>query len=250
MIGMGSGSEILRAEQVKSGYGNVSVLHGVDLTVRSGQIVALVGSNGAGKSTLLRAISGLNKVSSGRIVFDGIDITDNSPESTAYLGLQHVAEGRRLFRGLSVADNLALGFYGLRLSAVQERERLDDMRELFPILFDRLSLKAGGLSGGQQQMLAIAQALVRRPKLLLLDEPSLGLAPIIVAQVFDVLDQLRRRGTAIVLVEQVVDQALALADFGHVMRGGRILASGVADELLESDSLRSAYFGMPSDRET
>lgn len=241
------GEVMLRMQGVCSGYGNVAVLHDVDLEVASGEIVALVGSNGAGKSTLLRAASGLNQVTSGRVELEGLDVTARRPEEIAHLGLQHVAEGRRLFRTLTVEENLRLGFYGLSLSKDEEAERLDDVRGLFPVLFERPRLKAGGLSGGQQQMLAIAQATMRNPSVLLLDEPSLGLAPIIVNQVFDVLAELRSRGTAIVLVEQVVEQALRLADRAHVVRGGRITASGVASDMIGSDELRAAYFGQPLD---
>lgn len=242
-----TGETRLRMASVSSGYGNVAVLHDIDLEVSAGEIVALVGSNGAGKSTLLRAASGLNQVTSGTVTVDGLDVTNKRPEEIAHLGLQHVAEGRRLFRSLTVEENLRLGFYGLSLSKEEEVARLDDVRTLFPVLFERPRLKAGGLSGGQQQMLAIAQATMREPAVLLLDEPSLGLAPIIVTQVFDVLAELRSRGVAIVLVEQVVEQALRLADRAHVVRGGQITASGLARDLIGSDELRAAYFGHAGD---
>jgi branched-chain amino acid transport system ATP-binding protein len=234
---------LLEIEAVDVGYGHVGVLEGVSLTVFERSIVALVGSNGAGKSTLLRAISGLLRPSKGRIVFAGADIAGAAPNRVVDAGILHVAEGRRLFRQQSVQDNLELGLYGTRLGRGEEAARFARVFDLFPILAERRSARAGVLSGGQQQMLAIGQALMREPRLLMLDEPSLGLAPIIVDQVLDVIQRLRAAGTTILLVEQMVERALEIADYGYVLRNGRILGHGVAAEIAAGDLVRHAYVG-------
>ena len=226
-----------------TGYGPVRILEGVSLSVAPGTVVALVGANGAGKTTLLRALSGLISPTAGRIVVDGQDLTNARPNTIVNAGLVHVAEGRRLFRSQTVGENLDLGFYGLKLARTEERARLHEVLAFFPVLSDKLQAQAGALSGGQQQMLAIAQVLVRRPKLLLLDEPSLGLAPVIVDQVFDVLKRLVGNGTTILLVEQMVDRALEIADRAYVIQNGRIVGSGTAAELKNSDTIRNAYLG-------
>ena len=235
--------DLLKVEAVDVGYGHVGVLEDVSLTVPEGAIVALVGRNGAGKSTLLRAISGLLRPSKGRIVFAGADITGQKPHRIVDAGLLHVAEGRRLFRMQSVADNIELGAYGLRLSPAEYDRRVAHVHELFPILAEKRGELAGALSGGQQQMLAIAQAMMREPKLLMLDEPSLGLAPILVDQVLDAIVALRAAGTAILLVEQLVERALEIADIGYVLQNGRLIAGGPADEIAGSEALRTAYMG-------
>ena len=209
----------------------------------AGRIVALVGRNGAGKSTLLRTLSGLNRQTAGEILFDGRNIAGARPHAIVAAGLLHVAEGRRLFRGQSVADNIELGRYGLRLSEVQHQQRIDRIHELFPVLREKKDLVAGGLSGGQQQMLAIAQAMMREPKLLMLDEPSLGLAPVLVDQVLAAILSLRAQGVAILLVEQMVERALEIADDAYVMQNGRVIASGPAREIATGDALRTAFMG-------
>jgi branched-chain amino acid transport system ATP-binding protein len=234
---------LLEIEAVDVGYGHVGVLEGVSLTVIERSIVALVGSNGAGKSTLLRAISGLLRPSKGRIVFAGIDIAGAAPNRVVDAGILHVAEGRRLFRQQSVQDNLELGLYGTRLGRSEEAARFARVFDLFPILAERCGARAGVLSGGQQQMLAIGQALMREPRLLMLDEPSLGLAPIIVDQVLEVIQRLRAAGTTILLVEQMVERALEIADYSYVLRNGRILGHGVAAEIAAGDLVRHAYVG-------
>jgi branched-chain amino acid transport system ATP-binding protein len=234
---------LLSAHNVDAGYGHVRVLEDVSISVGAGRIVALVGRNGAGKSTLLRTLSGLNRPTSGEIIFDGCSIAGLRPHAIVAAGLLHVAEGRRLFRRQSVADNIELGRYGLRLSEEQHRQRVDRIHELFPVLQEKNDLAAGSLSGGQQQMLAIAQAMMREPKLLMLDEPSLGLAPVLVDQVLAAILALRVQGVAILLVEQMVERALEIADDAYVMQNGRVIASGPASEIAAGDALRAAFMG-------
>jgi branched-chain amino acid transport system ATP-binding protein len=239
---------LLRVESLTVGYGHVGVLEDVDLLVPAGKLVALIGSNGAGKSTLLRAISGLLPAKAGRIVFDGADITGARPAAVVAAGLLHVAEGRRLFRAQTVADNLDLGFYGAGLGRAHESARREQVLDLFPVLRERLDARAGVLSGGQQQMLAIAQALVRQPRLLMLDEPSLGLAPLIVDQMLEVLVRVRAAGMTVLLVEQMVERALEIADYGYVLQNGRIIGHGEAAELRSGELVRRAYLGAALDR--
>ena len=223
------------------GYGHVQILEKVSVAIPKGGFVALIGSNGAGKTTLLRAISGLLKPTSGGIWLEGAEITRRSPNEIVRAGLLHVAEGRRLFRRQSVEDNLELGLYGLKLSRAEKAERFDEVLSLFPILREKIAQTAGVLSGGQQQMLAIAQALLRRPKLLMLDEPSLGLAPILVDQVLDTVQSLRRSGLTVLLVEQMVERALEIVDHAYVLRNGRVIGDGTPAELKASGLVQSAY---------
>ena len=232
---------LLEVQGLHSGYGQVAVLEGVDLIASPGRIAAVVGSNGAGKSTLLKTISGLLTPSAGRIVFDGADIGGLAPQQIVSRGLLHVAEGRRLFRRQSVHDNLELGLYGAGLTREQERARFDEVYAMFPILAEKRHLDAGGLSGGQQQMLAIGRALMRSPKLLMLDEPSLGLAPVIVDQVPETLVALRAKGCALILVEQLVERALEIADHCYVMQNGRVIGSGTAEEVSAGGLIERAY---------
>jgi len=236
---------LLQVQGIDVGYGHVGVLQDVSLDIEKGSIVALVGGNGAGKSTLLRAISGLLKPSRGRIVLDGKDIAGVRPDRVVDAGVLHVAEGRRLFRQQSVADNLELGLYGSRLSRSAQAQRYAHVYDLFPALAERPDARAGVLSGGQQQMLAIGQALMRDPRLLMLDEPSLGLAPIIVDQVLDVVVRLRAGGTTILIVEQMVERALEIADYAYVLQNGRMAGHGPAGELAASDLVTNAYVGVP-----
>ena len=228
---------------LEAGYGPVRILERLSLDVCRGSVVALVGANGAGKTTLLHALSGLVRPTAGQILFEDVDLAGARPDRIVAAGIVHVAEGRRLFRTQTVAENLDLGLYRAGLSREEENTRLAEVLDLFPVLGDRLKALAGALSGGQQQMLAIAQALVRRPKLLMLDEPSLGLAPVIVDQLFEVLEKLNAGGTTILLVEQMVDRALAIADRAYVLQNGRIVGSGTAAELRDSDLVRRAYLG-------
>ncbi len=235
---------LLEVRDISCGYGRIGVLQRVSLRVLPDQVVTVLGGNGAGKSTLLKAISGLLPLTEGSIRFDGADIAGQSPARIVDRGLLHVAEGRRLFRSQSVMSNLDLGLYGARLGRAEEKRRLDEVLSLFPMLAERPHIAAGALSGGQQQMLAIAQALLRTPRLLMLDEPSLGLAPIVVDQVIDVIHALRARGCAIVLVEQLVERALEIADTVYVLQSGRMLGSGTPAELHGSDLIRHAYLGV------
>ena len=240
-------SALLQVEGLDVGYGHVGVLRGVDLAVEKGTLVALVGSNGAGKSTLLRTISGLLRPWTGGLVFDGQDIAGARPHRIIDAGLLHVAEGRRLFRRQDVHSNLELGLYGTRLDRAEEKRRYDFVYELFPMLAERPTALAGILSGGQQQMLAVAQALMRSPKLLMLDEPSLGLAPIVVDQVMAVLQRLRAGGTTILLVEQMVERALEIADQAYVMQNGTVIGHGTPQQIRTGNLIRRAYLGAVSD---
>ncbi len=235
---------LLEVRDLVCGYGHIGVLEGVSLSVPSGRIVTVLGANGAGKSTLLKAISGLLAPTAGTVRFGGEEIGRLRPADIVARGLLHVAEGRRLFRSQSVRENLDLGFFGAGLGRAEEKRRLDEVLTMFPMLAERPNIAAGSLSGGQQQMLAIAQALLRTPRLLMLDEPSLGLAPIVVDQVMDVILRLREAGVAIVLVEQLVERALEVADVAYVMANGRMLGHGTPAELAGGELVRHAYLGV------
>jgi branched-chain amino acid transport system ATP-binding protein len=220
----------------------VQVLWGVDLVVPRGAIVGLVGSNGAGKTTLMRAISGLIGARSGRIAFDGVDLANASPDRMLGAGIAHVPEGRRLFSAMSVRDNLLMGAY-LRHDKAAIAEDLEKMYAMFPILRDRAGQDAGTLSGGEQQMCAIARGLMGRPRMLLIDELSLGLAPAIVDQLCDTLRALNREGLSMLVVEQDVATALELASHAFVMDTGRVTRSGSSAELRSDPAIREAYLG-------
>ena len=237
-------SPMLAIRDLSVGYGRVGVIAQASLDVSEGKIVVLLGGNGAGKTTLLKAVSGLLRPSAGSIRFAGNELVGATPGVIVRAGLLHVAEGRAVFRSQSVAANLELGLYGARLSRAEEKARYERAFSLFPVLKERRSSLAGALSGGQQQMLAIAQALMQNPKLLMLDEPSLGLAPIIVDQVIDAIVALRKAGGTILLVEQMVDRALEIADYGYVLQTGRIIAEGDAASLSRGDAVRRAYLGV------
>ena len=222
-----------------SRYGRIPALAGVDLRVRSGELVALVGANGAGKTTLLRTISGVQPASGGAIRFDGQDLARLPARQRVQLGIVQVPEGRQVFGPLSVEDNLLLGAF-----ARGSRAGLEPVMAMFPALQTKRHQPAGTLSGGQQQMLAIARALMAEPKLLLLDEPSMGLAPRLVAEIFAQIAALKERGTTILLVDQNARAALAIADRGYVMETGRIVLRGAAAELLRDPLVQQAYLGM------
>jgi len=230
---------MLQVEKLSAGYGPVQVLWDVDLEVGEREIVALVGSNGAGKTTLLRAISGLIRLSGGEARFEGQALRGLRPEQIVALGIAHVPEGRHLFQGLMVRENLMAGAYARRDGA-----ELDEVLELFPRLGERMSQVAGSLSGGEQQMCAIARGLMSRPKLLMIDELSLGLAPKLVEQILERLTSVTEAGTAVLLVEQDVDAALEAAARGYVLENGRIVASGESSALLEDPRIREAYLGV------
>jgi branched-chain amino acid transport system ATP-binding protein len=237
---------LLAIEGLRVSYGPVAAVRGVSLAVRAGEVVALLGANGAGKSTLLRTISGLIRPRAGRVYLAGRAINWLAPARIVRLGIAHAPEGRRIFGSLSVADNLRLGAAARRERAglAEERERLLD---LFPILRERLHQAAGTLSGGEQQMLALARALMAKPRLLLLDEPSLGLAPLVVRAIFDALAGLKRDGVTMLLVEQNVAAALELADRAYVLRTGEIRLEGAAAELrADPERIAHAYLGAAS----
>ena len=225
-------------------YGEIEALRGVSLSIDSGEVVTLLGANGAGKSTTLRAISGLLKAVAGEVRFDGQSINARGPEAIVRLGISHVPEGRRLFPGLSARENIMLGAAnrGRVAKAVLKRES-DEMFELFPDIAPFADALAWTLSGGQQQMVAVARGLMAKPRLLLLDEPSLGLAPVIVQKVFSIIAEIRRRGTTVLLVEQNARMALSVADRGYVLETGRLAVTGKPAELWSNDEVRAAYLG-------
>lgn len=223
-------------------YGHIRALHCVDMEVREGEIVALIGANGAGKSTTLRTVSGLMRPSRGEVVFDGKAINRLRPQEIVRLGVIQAPEGRAILTTMTVLENLKLGAYSRQDKQAVARD-LDDVMERFPILGDRRDGSAGNLSGGEQQMLAIARALMARPKLLLLDEPSMGLAPLIVKAIFDILTEINRAGTSILLVEQNAKQALKIAHRGYVLETGRTVLEGTGAELLHDSRVIEAYLG-------
>ncbi|NIX75882.1 ABC transporter ATP-binding protein [Microvirga terricola] len=233
---------MLSVEGLRSRYGRIEVLHGIDLSVGSGEIVTVVGANGAGKTTLLRCLSGVQPVSGGQITFRGEPLTSVPAFRRIQRGLAQSPEGRQIFTNLTVEENLRLGAF------IYDDDRVgQDMQDafaMFPILRDKRDLPAGGLSGGQQQMLAIARALMGRPSCLLLDEPSMGLAPILVAQIFDVVKNLKSLGVTVLLVEQNAFGALSIADRGYVMETGHITLSGTAEDLIADPRIREAYLGV------
>jgi len=224
-------------------YGDVQALWGVDFEVPAGRIVALLGANGAGKTTTLRTVSGLVRPRAGRIRFDGREVDTLSPPAIVALGIGHIPEGRRLWPGMTVAENLELGAFPAR-ARPRRRESLDWVLELFPRLAERRRQRAGTLSGGEQQMLAIGRALMARPRLLMLDEPSLGLAPLVVAELFRIIRAVNADGLTVLLVEQNVHQALEIADHGYVLETGRIVTAGAARALLDDPYITEAYLGL------
>ena len=225
-------------------YGEIEALRGVSLSIDSGEVVTLLGANGAGKSTTLRAISGLQKPAGGDIVFDGKSIAGLGPEAIVKLGVAHVPEGRRLFPGLSARENIMLGAASRGRVARSELVReSDEMFDLFPDIRPFADALGWTLSGGQQQMVAVARGLMAKPRLLLLDEPSLGLAPVIVQKVFAIIGEIRRRGTTVLLVEQNARMALSVADRGYVLETGRLALSGSPADLWSNDEIRAAYLG-------
>lgn len=237
---------MLKVENVRAGYKGTEALHGVSMWVDEGTIVSVVGSNGAGKSTMVNTVSRLVQTYGGRITFEGRDITGLGPADVVDMGIIQVPEGRQLFGPLTVAENLRLGFHRQRRRKDREaafRDKLDYVYDLFPRLKERAEQRAVTLSGGEQQMVALGRALMAGPKLLLLDEPSLGLAPLIVEKIFDVLSGLRAQGLTMLLVEQHADEALALADYGFVLSVGNVTVHGPAAELRSNAAVTSSYLG-------
>ncbi len=236
---------MLRLRSLHAGYGNVEVLHGVSLHVDVGEIVTIVGANGAGKSTLLNAIAGVVRPSAGTVEFRAEEITGRPAESVAARGCVLVPEGRQIFPDMSVRENLQLGGYlrWRRHGRASVEKDAEEICALFPILAKRGTQEAGTLSGGEQQMLALGRALMAKPRILMLDEPSIGLAPLVVREIFDVIASLRGRGATILLVEQNARAALSIADRGYVMETGRIMTEGSAAELSDNRDVRRAYLG-------
>ncbi len=232
---------MLFIESLEVSYGAVRVLRGVSFAVKEGQIVALLGANGAGKTTTLRAISGLGAEVSGRILFNGADLVGLPPHVITRRGVAQCPEGRRLFANLTVRENLLLGGYGR--NQANRAADLDWVLAAFPRLAERLNQRAGTLSGGEQQMAALGRALMSRPLLLLLDEPSLGLAPLLVREVFRIISEINRRGTTVLLVEQNAQAALEIAHYGYVLENGRLVLQGTGEELLAHPHLQAAYLG-------
>ncbi len=233
---------LLEVENVRAAYGHADVLEDVSLAVEEGRIVCLLGANGAGKTTLIRCILGLTPVRAGRIRFDGHDITGLPTHRIVALGIGCIPEGRRVFPKLTVEENLRVGAYQER-SEERIRSRLEEVYAIFPRLLERRDQLAGTLSGGEQAMLSIGRGLMRRPRLLLVDEPSLGLAPLLVRENFRILREVHAAGVTVFLVEQNVRQTLEIAHYGYVLAGGRLVARGTPDELRRDPALQAAYFG-------
>lgn len=236
---------MLKIDNLSVRYGHVEALRHISLEVKEHEIVTLIGSNGAGKTTTLMAISSLAAKDGGRIEFAGTDITNLSPEKVVHLGLAHVPEGRRIFPSLTVYENLLMGTLGNRkLTKAQIAELVDEQFTLFPRLSERRGQVGGSLSGGEQQMLAVARGLMMDPKMVMLDEPSLGLAPIIVEEIFALILKIRDMGKTVLLIEQNASMALSIADRGYVIANGEVLLSGTGEELLSNEDVKKAYLGV------
>lgn len=234
---------MLKINKVSAGYGDLKVLYDISMHVNDGEIVSLVGANGAGKTTLLRIISGLVSPAGGTIEFDGISLNTMKAYKRADLGVVHIPQGRGILNTLSVEENLIIGGYSKRVTA-NLKDNITRAYERFPILNERKKQFAGSLSGGEQQMLAIARALIMEPKLLMLDEPSLGLAPIVVEEMFRIISQVAKEGMAILIVEQNLHQALQVASRGYVLETGNIVLEGTSKELMNNEEVKKAYLGI------
>lgn len=239
---------MLKVENLKVDYGGIRALRGISFEVPRGKIVTLIGSNGAGKSTSLRTAVGLVKAKSGRILFEGNDITNQPTNKIISAGIATVPEGRRIFGNMSVVENLRIGAY-LRNDTAEIRKDQDWVYELFPRLKERSWQLAGTLSGGEQQMLAVGRALMSRPKMIMMDEPSLGLAPLIVQDIFSIIREINRLGVTILLIEQNANMALRTADYGYVLETGKITMEGAGSELLKNEEIREAYLGKHHDKQ-
>lgn len=235
---------MLKIEKLETYYGNIQALKGIDIEISEGEIVTLIGANGAGKTTTLMSISGVVPPRSGRILLNGEDITGKAPDEIVPMGIVQVPEGRRIFPDLTVAENLDMGAF-LRSDDAEIKRDIEYVFELFPILSERRNQRGGTLSGGEQQMLAISRALMAKPRILLLDEPSLGLAPIIVQQIFDIVKKINvEQKTTVFLVEQNANLALKMAHKGYVMETGRITMADTCENLLKNDEVKKAYLGV------
>ncbi|HZQ33209.1 MAG TPA: ABC transporter ATP-binding protein [Mycobacterium sp.] len=238
-------SALLEVRDIVVHYDRIEALHGVSLVVREGELVTLLGSNGAGKTTTMRAISGLRPLSRGSVWFEGRDITRMKAHKRVSEGLIQAPEGRGIFPGMTVTENLEMGCYGRTFpSRAEHREKLEWVFETFPRLSERRGQVGGTLSGGEQQMLAIGRALMARPRVLLLDEPSMGLAPMVIQQIFRIISEINSQGTTVLLVEQNAQQALSRSDRAYILETGTITREGGAQELLRDDSVRAAYLGV------
>ncbi len=235
---------MLSLNNVKSRYGRIEALHGVSLDVAEGEVVAVIGANGAGKTTMMRSISGVQPISDGSIQFDGATLDTVPAHKRIKLGIAQVPEGRHIFGPLSVEDNLLIGGWSLNSSERADPARLGWAYDTFPILKEKRHLPAGSLSGGQQQMLAIGRAMMVQPRLILLDEPSMGLSPLLVQQIFDTLWELKKQGITILLVEQNANAALAFVDRAYVMETGTVMLEGTAQEISANPKVREAYLGL------
>ena len=238
----GTGDPLLKLTQLSVSYGNISAVQGIDLEVHAGEIVTLIGSNGAGKSTTLRTVSGLLRPRSGEVVFEGRKISGMAGHDVVKAGICHSPEGRRIFPRMTVSENLDLGAF-LRNDSQQIAADRENVLTLFPVLRERLQQKAGTMSGGEQQMLAVARALLGNPKLLLLDEPSMGLAPVLVDVIFETIERIREQGVTVLVVEQNALAALRIADYAYVLESGHLTLQGPAAELVNDESLTKAYLG-------
>jgi len=246
------GMGMLKIRNLEAGYGNLKVLRRISMHVNPGEIVTIIGANGAGKTTLLNTVSGLVGARSGEMVFDGIDIARVAPEKRVFMGCSLVPEGRQVFATMTVAENLALGAY-VRYKRKQRHEAgraLEHVYTLFPRLMERAGQLAGTLSGGEQQMLAMGRSLMAGPKLIMMDEPSMGLAPLVVKEIFNIIVRLREEGNTVLLVEQNAKASLKIADRGYVLETGRVILQGPALELLENREVQRAYLGRDLDSET
>ena len=236
---------MLKVKNLKVNYGHISALNGISFELPDNSIVSLIGANGAGKTTTLMAISGLVDAAEGQILLDDMDITDCRPNSIVQMGVCHVPEGRHVFPELSVYENLVAGAIPCKkLPRAELQNRIEQQFELFPRLKERSSQMAGTMSGGEQQMLAISRGLMSNPKLLMLDEPSLGLAPIIVEEIFNMIEKVRKAGTTVLLIEQNASIALQISDYAYAIELGRISLSGTGQELLNSEDVKRVYLGM------
>ena len=233
---------MLRVENLAVNYGMINAVRGVNFEVNQGEIVSLIGANGAGKSTILRTVSGLIKPASGTLTYEGQNITKTNAQKIVQLGISHVPEGRHVFKGLSVRENLEMGAF-LRKDRANIEADIQAVYDRFPVLGERQKQDASTLSGGEQQMLAMGRALMSKPKLLLLDEPSMGLAPIFIQEIFNIIQQIQAQGTTVLLIEQNAKMALSIASRGYVLETGKIVLSGTGQELLERDAVQKAYLG-------
>ncbi len=233
---------MLTVKGLEVNYGMINAVRGINFEVNQGEIVSLIGANGAGKSTILRTISGLVKPAAGEILYEGEDLLAKSPRQIVQKGISQVPEGRHVFKGLSVEENLEMGAF-LRKDKDQIQKDYEEIYERFPILKERLKQDASTLSGGEQQMLAMGRALMSKPRLLLLDEPSMGLAPIFIKEIFNIIVDIQKQGTTVLLIEQNANMALQISNRGYVLETGEIILSGSGEELLASDDVQKAYLG-------